>query len=34
VEDQWHDMMVKLKPILKERRDQLKQMKQHAFKLL
>lgn len=34
VQVQWHDMLCKLKPILKERRDQLKQLKQHALTLL
>jgi hypothetical protein len=34
VEMQWHEMRRKLKPILKERRDQLKQLKQHALTLM
>jgi hypothetical protein len=34
VQDQWHEMLRKLKPLLKERRDQLKQLKQHALKML
>jgi hypothetical protein len=34
VKEQWREMLRKLKPILKERRDQLKRMKQHALKLM
>jgi hypothetical protein len=34
VDVQWHEMRRRLKPILKERRDELKQLKQHALTLL
>ena len=34
VDMQWHEMRRRLKPILKERRDELKQLKKHALTLL
>ena len=34
VECQWWEMLNRLKPILKERRDELKQIKQHSLKLM
>lgn len=34
VDCQWWEMLNRLKPILKERRDELKQIKQHSLKLM
>jgi hypothetical protein len=34
VDCQWWDMLNRLKPILKERRDELKQIKHHSLKLI
>jgi hypothetical protein len=34
VDCQWWDMLNRLKPIVKERRDEIKQIKQHSLKLM